>query len=130
MPSAARLFLPAGYPPPTSAPRVAAWSGAVGADTASTLDKGHKLLHFVRHAQGFHNIDQAVMKTQEGLDARLTPEGCRQCAALQQLTDGLRPQLVVSSPLTRTLQTAQRCFGPQRSIAKAPLVALEGVRET
>ena len=33
--------------------------------------------------------------------------------------------LVVSSPLTRTLQTAQLCFA-----AGAPFVALEGVRET
>ena len=64
--SAVRLSLPTGYAPPTSAPRVAAWGGAVGSDTAASLTPGQKLLHFVRHAQGFHNIDQSVMKTEAG----------------------------------------------------------------
>ena len=62
--------------------------------TRATLplrEGGAKLLHFVRHAQGYHNVDSGVMKTEEGHDARLTPEGRRQCATLQQLTSGLRP---------------------------------------
>ena len=42
----------------------------------------------------------------------------------------MRPQLLVASPLTRTLQTAIGCFEPQRKAAGAPLVAVEALRET
>lgn len=90
---------------------------------------GWKLVHFVRHAQGFHNISELPI-AQRPLDARLTPAGMEQCAALQATTAALRPALIVSSTLTRTLQTATLCFEPQRKESGAPLLALEEVRET
>jgi len=104
---------------------IAGWSGSIGA----TPGPGEKLIHFVRHAQGFHNIDSAIMKQPAGLDARLTEEGCQQCAALAHKVGDLTPELIVSSPLTRTLQTSALCFGKQLA-AGVPLVALESVRET
>jgi broad specificity phosphatase PhoE len=83
----------------------------------------------VRHAQGTHNISQLPIQKRD-LDARLTPEGEAQCAALQRATAALRPHLVATSPLTRTLQTAIGCFEPQRKAAGAPLIAVEALRET
>lgn len=75
------------------------------------------------------------MKVKAGLDAQLTDEGRAQCAALAREIaehDGLRGvELVVSSPLTRTLQTSLLCFGAQLTgPRRVPLVALEAVRET
>ena len=108
---------------------VASWNGPLPAPDgqAATI----KLLHFVRHGQGYHNIDSGIMRSPLGLDARLTDEGVDQCSRLQAATAALRPQLVVSSPMTRTLQTAVLALEPQRLAAQAPpLLALEPLRET
>ena len=72
---AVRFSLP---PTATLSTGVASWSGAIGAlPTAPRL----KLLHLVRHAQGWHNVDpEGVSRVPSGLDARLTPEGELQCA--------------------------------------------------
>ena len=84
---------------------VAGWSGAIGA----TAPTNCKIIHFVRHAQGYHNVDPGIMKEPAGLDAQLTEEGMRQCAQLAEtVKDKLRPELIVTSPLTRTCQTAAR----------------------
>jgi broad specificity phosphatase PhoE len=91
-------------------------------------------VHFVRHAEGFHNAANAAMGNDEpstcaeagGLDterklwdARLTDKGKSQCQSLHQELDKKRsegtwhdPELIVVSPLTRTLETALLCFGP------------------
>lgn len=116
--------------PPSFAPPVAAgWSGAIGIESAS-LGPNAKIIHFVRHAQGYHNIDPSIMKQPAGLDARLTDEGEAQCAQLAQTAAELRPQLIVVSPLTRTMQTALLSFSIQLKQQGVPLVALESVRET
>ena len=130
MAAAVRVVLPAGVAvPPGSSRKPSSWSGATSGAPAA-LGPTEKLVHFVRHAQGFHNISPLKIQ-QRPHDARLTPEGEAQCAALQAATAALRPALVVASPLTRTLQTATLCFEPQREAAGAPpLTALEGVRET
>jgi hypothetical protein len=121
---AVRFSLP---PTATLSTGVASWSGAIGAlPTAPRL----KLLHLVRHAQGWHNVDpEGVSRVPSGLDARLTPEGERQCAALSAVAAELQPEVIVSSPLMRTLQTAALSFGGQLR-AGVPLVALEDCRET
>jgi broad specificity phosphatase PhoE len=104
------------------------WNAA--GQTRDALGPHEKLIHFVRHAEGWHNVHRDKIKLPECHDANLTPEGVRQCEMLQQATQILRPQLVVSSPLTRTLQTAELSIGPQRKAAGSPLLALEEVRET
>ena len=121
---AVRFFRPS----PTSLVNagVAGWSSAVG---SSPGPGATKVLHFVRHAQGFHNVDAEISKRPEGLDARLTDEGQRQCAVLAAQVGALMPDLIVSSPLTRTMQTTALCFGKQLA-AGVPLIALESVRET
>lgn len=121
-----RLSLPPSVPVPPPSSCISGWTGAVGAKPTGR----QKLLHLVRHAQGYHNINQDALRDPVCLDARLTPEGISQCQALQRAAASLRPEVVVSSPLTRTLQTAELAFGPQRQAAGAPLLALEGIRET
>lgn len=62
-------------------------------------------------------------------DAPLTPTGKEQCAALkaQIEAEGVDVELIVVSPLTRTLQTATLSFGAAQP--NAPLIACELCRE-
>ncbi|KAM1794097.1 hypothetical protein ACFX11_034613 [Malus domestica] len=78
-----------------------------------------KTLHLVRHGQGIHNVEgaknyKAYMKP-EYFDARLTPLGWQQVDNLRKHVHecGLskRIELVITSPLLRTLQTAVGVFG-------------------
>ncbi|KAK9810253.1 hypothetical protein WJX72_007356 [[Myrmecia] bisecta] len=67
-----------------------------------------KEVFFIRHGEGWHNIGY---EDQE--DAHLTPFGWAQAAAVKQhmVSQNLRVQLVVVSPLMRTLETAVGIFG-------------------
>ncbi|KAM7470568.1 hypothetical protein LguiA_008751 [Lonicera macranthoides] len=78
-----------------------------------------KTLHLVRHAQGIHNVEgdknyKAYMSP-EYLDAQLTPLGWQQVENLRKHVhaSGLfkRIDLVITSPLLRTMQTAVGVFG-------------------
>uniref|UniRef100_A0A803MC82 Phosphoglycerate mutase-like protein 1 n=1 Tax=Chenopodium quinoa TaxID=63459 RepID=A0A803MC82_CHEQI len=78
-----------------------------------------KVIHLVRHAQGLHNIEgeknyKAYMKP-EYFDAPLTPLGWQQVDNLRRhVRDcGLynKIELVITSPLLRTLQTTVGVFG-------------------
>lgn len=65
-----------------------------------------KKIHIIRHAQAQHNVDHDYYNFP---DAVLTPFGKQQCENLNQLTtDTIQKtaQLLVSSPLRRTLQTS------------------------
>jgi hypothetical protein len=89
----------------------------------------------VRHAQGTHNVDQngVTLRDPANHDARLTPFGEQQCEALSLSLrrDGrvAGATLVVTSPLTRCVQTALLCF-EGRVADDARFVAHESVRET
>ncbi|CAN1827434.1 Phosphoglycerate mutase-like protein 1 [Linum perenne] len=78
-----------------------------------------KTIHLVRHAQGVHNVEgdknyKAYMSAQY-FDAELTPLGWEQVDNLRTHVhaSGLldRIELVITSPLMRTLQTAVGVFG-------------------
>ena len=93
-----------------------------------------KTIHFVRHAEGYHNVagrkDPIMGYLSEDLeDATLTAEGLEQCKRLHVGSEQkvARSQLIVVSPLNRTMQTATHCF-PQL-IDKVPWVAVECLRE-
>lgn len=60
-------------------------------------------VHCVRHAQGFHNISVANHAMHDPL---LTPLGEEQCRALQQSFPYHNVDLIVASPLKRTIYTA------------------------
>jgi broad specificity phosphatase PhoE len=87
------------------------------------LAKRAQTIHFIRHAEGFHNQanhaygdDTPCTFDTPGAwryqDAKLTDHGIQQCiTARETLLDGVKPELVVVSPFTRTLQTAHIMFG-------------------
>ncbi|KAJ4964717.1 hypothetical protein NE237_016566 [Protea cynaroides] len=78
-----------------------------------------KTLHWVRHAQGIHNVagdkDFTKYLSREFFDAQLTPLGWQQVDNLRKHVhaSGLakRVDLVITSPLLRTMQTAVGVFG-------------------
>ncbi|KAI3925566.1 hypothetical protein MKW98_001420 [Papaver atlanticum] len=79
-----------------------------------------KTLHLVRHAQGVHNVegekDFSAYKSEEFFDAQLTPLGWEQVDNLHKHVHECaldkKVELVIVSPLLRTLQTAVGSFGP------------------
>uniref|UniRef100_A0A7C8YDX0 Phosphoglycerate mutase-like protein 1 n=2 Tax=Opuntia streptacantha TaxID=393608 RepID=A0A7C8YDX0_OPUST len=91
-----------------------------------------KTIHLVRHAQGVHNIEgeknyKAYMKP-EYFDAPLTPLGWQQVDNLRQhvRASGLhkRIELVITSPLLRTMQTAVGVFGGEGYTDRMDVVPL------
>lgn len=78
-----------------------------------------KTLHLVRHAQGIHNVegekDFKAYLSPELFDAHLTPLGWNQVDNLRKhvIACGLskKIELVITSPLLRTMQTAVGVFG-------------------
>ncbi|KAK8552102.1 hypothetical protein V6N12_040717 [Hibiscus sabdariffa] len=78
-----------------------------------------KRIHLVRHAQGVHNVESEgsrdPLTSSEFFDARLSPLGWQQVADQRKdvRESGLLDQieLVIVSPMLRTLQTAVGIFG-------------------
>ena len=72
-----------------------------------------KVVHFIRHAQGTHNLavsreGELAYSSWNYRDARLTPQGVAQLAEAVRITDAMTFDTVLISPLSRTLQTAVR----------------------
>jgi len=85
-------------------------------------------LHLVRHAQGLHNLCAANTKIH---DPDLTPLGEQQCAELQKRFphhQGI--DLIVSSPIRRTLYTALHSFKDDIRTKSLTIVALPELQET
>lgn len=97
--------------------------------------KHTKYLHLIRHAQGTHNV-QNDRHSIENMDARLTDKGISQCRILASSIDKEHSylwdtELVVSSPLTRCVQTTLLSLGPiLKQKQDLPVLASELVRET
>ncbi|KAK9830223.1 hypothetical protein WJX72_010435 [[Myrmecia] bisecta] len=92
-----------------------------------------KVIHFIRHGQGFHNVagqrDAAEYLSYDYEDAHLTEYGWTQAEALNRhigkLPQALHLDVVVVSPLTRAIETAVGAFSQrqwQQGEAKAPLM--------
>lgn len=98
-------------------------------------DANKKSLHFIRHAQGFHNVNKRY-RDYQNLDARLTDYGLQQCHTLSRelqstgLLHSSSDILIVTSPLTRCLQTTMYSLDSLLKDKRPPIVALESVRET
>lgn len=85
-------------------------------------------LHLVRHAQGFHNISVANHSIHDPL---LTPEGIEQCRTLaKEFPYKADIDLVVASPLKRTLYTALYSFPEPIEKKKLKIIALPELQET
>ncbi|XP_047328476.1 phosphoglycerate mutase-like protein 1 [Impatiens glandulifera] len=78
-----------------------------------------KIIHLVRHAQGFSNVaaekEHSAYMLEEFFDTKITPLGWQQVDNLRKHvhSSGIakRVELVIVSPLLRTLQTAVGVFG-------------------
>jgi broad specificity phosphatase PhoE len=93
-----------------------------------------KIVHFVRHAEGYHNVagrvDPLFGYLREDLeDAVLTEVGIAQCKALYADSENRmqNAQLLVVSPMNRTMQTATIGFAHLKG--KIPWIAIEDLRE-
>ena len=85
-------------------------------------------VHFVRHAQGLHNTAAKYYST---LDPKLTDVGLQQCRHLREtFAYPDKVQLVVASPLTRTLDTALNAFEPVIERLNKPVIAIPELQET
>ena len=70
-----------------------------------------KIIHLLRHAQGTHNICPVPdYKYPQHIDARLTPTGMDQCRLARDATNNLEVECIISSSMTRALQTARYSF--------------------
>ena len=96
-----------------------------------------KNIYLVRHAQGIHNVegdkDHSAYKSPALVDAHITPLGWSQVDCLRDHVTkcGLakKIELVVVSPLMRTLQTAVGVFGGDNctdGASTSPLLMVEG----
>ncbi|GLT60553.1 hypothetical protein SLA2020_333150 [Shorea laevis] len=89
-------------------------------DTATAAQlQDFKILHLVRHAQGMHNVaaeeNTDALESYDLLDAPLSTVGWQQVCDLRKFVyeHGLveRIELVITSPMLRTIQTAIGVFG-------------------
>ncbi|KAI3920057.1 hypothetical protein MKW98_001313 [Papaver atlanticum] len=101
-----------------------------------------KTLHLVRHAHGAHQLeveDRDALKSEELFDAQLSLQGWQQVDNLNKHINecGLakKVELVIVSPLLRTMQTAVGAFGGNSNrsatsnINTPPFLAVELCRE-
>lgn len=85
------------------------------------------IVHFVRHAQGVHNLSHS---NHHLLDPELTPLGEKQARALGATFPALENiQLILSSPLRRTIQTALLAFPSQVGNGALQVIAWPEVQE-
>jgi broad specificity phosphatase PhoE len=83
-----------------------------------------KVVHLVRHGEGFHNVGISTM------DSKLTDLGWEQAHRLHEILPR-RPGLVVSSPLSRALETAAGAFGRSEGCGEDTLmVSQEGIENS
>jgi broad specificity phosphatase PhoE len=102
------------------------------ASFTNSTNKLEKIVHFVRHAQGFHNVageeDYEAYKSEEFEDALLTVKGEKQCSDLNaSAIHGKNADLVIVSPMRRCLATASLSF--PNHVGKIPWIAHESIRE-
>ena len=107
---------------------------------------GHKVITFLRHGQAMHNINAErlkregcshevflnAMKVDDVFDAPLTPTGVAQAreaaSSAAAAAAAAQAELVVSSPLSRALDTADLVFPPE-STPDAKRCCVEELRE-
>ena len=100
-----------------------------------------KIIHLVRHGQALHNVRAEpartagcsfdrfldLMRQDEEIDNDLTPTGIEQATHVRETAASLTPQLILVSPLSRAIDTANIVFG--HSSTTVPTVCLENLRE-
>ena len=129
-------------------------SSSTTTTTTTTMQQPPKVIHFIRHAQGYHNVDKDY-KNPALVDAQLTLKGIEQCKELsiqiqdknhlmskgkESMTDTIKlfdVECIISSPMRRALQTAQHSFQhvleddlDNSEPFPIPFIACEAWRET
>jgi broad specificity phosphatase PhoE len=111
--------------------KAARLSAGVTVASSPSTSSSTKVVHLVRHAQGEHNVageeDYSYYQDEAYADAALTDKGVKQCQSLASIHEITTAELLVVSPMTRTLQTATISF--PSLVGKCPWLALESVRE-
>ncbi|EEY64358.1 phosphoglycerate mutase family [Phytophthora infestans T30-4] len=104
-----------------------------------------KVIYFVRHAQGYHNVveekygvgrwEDEFARTDEFLDPDLTPFGVEDAkskgppSVKAELERGMPPiERVIVSPLSRAIQTAQSFFTKDQ-VPNQPFLCMKNCRE-
>ena len=117
-------------------------------EAGAPIPEGLKLVHFIRHGEGHHNVAQREWRNDakwDGqsepytmdndpdwryIDAELNDKGRGQAVALQKLTDpDLKPELMVVSPMRRATLTGLLAFEPHITRGELPCVANELLHE-
>jgi broad specificity phosphatase PhoE len=79
-------------------------------------------IHLLRHGQGYHQLEP-TSQNQYLPDPLLTDEGIAKCKDFaKNFPKSIRPNLICSSPLRRSIQTAQFCFAG--NLKQAPPIVL------
>ncbi|CAL1139367.1 unnamed protein product [Cladocopium goreaui] len=99
-----------------------------------------KVIHFIRHGQGFHNSlfdfssvfefevgDISPYHIPEMLDPPLTEIGRQQALRLRGVALQTAPQLVLVSPMSRALMTSNIAYA--HLVGKIPFIAHDGCKE-
>lgn len=130
------------------------WSEAATTEGDWRSNPNTKLIHFVRHGQGYHNLLGEVARhygaqfSETGdydvavkencpymlpaiLDPPLTAIGREDAKKLQHMQKRIIPELFVTSPMKRAAQTILIGFSDQlqKSSSPVPMIAHEGCRE-
>ncbi|XP_066346371.1 phosphoglycerate mutase-like protein 1 [Miscanthus floridulus] len=146
-PSSSSVRVQVGLPPGRGAksrlapPLRCASSGMeLGASTALYPLHRCKTIYLVRHAQGIHNVagekDLSAYMSHDLFDAQLTALGWNQVDGLREHVkkSGLaeKIELVISSPLLRTMQTAVGVFGGEKYTdgVNSPPLMVENARHS
>ncbi|KAI1090094.1 histidine phosphatase superfamily [Rostrohypoxylon terebratum] len=98
---------PQSPPPPGSGPQQFATPPKTPGSVKPTEQA--ETIHIYRHAEGLHNV---LARGGQIRDPYLTTLGLSQCAQIQRNTLAELPDIIISSPLKRTIQTAVLCFTP------------------
>ncbi|XP_028395968.1 uncharacterized protein LOC114519971 [Dendronephthya gigantea] len=86
-----------------------------------------KTVHFIRHGESTWNVCRRQLKLSELpqqdrpvlVDAPLSFKGMQQATTLKEKIKNLKPEIAVSSPFTRTLQTCLTSYGSENVIVTA-----------
>ncbi|KAI5197864.1 hypothetical protein E4T39_07069 [Aureobasidium subglaciale] len=86
------------------------------------------IIHCVRHAEGFHNLNVAAHALHDPL---LTPKGEEQCKTLQSTFPSMdHVDAIIASPMKRTIWTALLSFAPAIKSKQLKVYALPELQET